>query len=100
MPFDVADFGADERVRQIDDVIRLIGVPTKWVKGKRRTGDARFCVTGALVELNASKLRPILLEAMNEVAGKRHESVEAFNDDTETTHFLLMHVLACARAEL
>jgi len=100
MPFDVAGFGVDDRVHQIDDVIQLIGAPDKWVKGKRRTGDGRFCVAGALIELSATRLRPVILEAINEVTGKRYGSVEAFNDDVETSHSMLMRVLERARVGL
>jgi hypothetical protein len=100
MPFDVAGFGFDDCVDQIDGVIQLIGVPHKWVKGKRRTGDGRFCVTGALIELSATRLRPVIFEAINEVTGTRYGSVEAFNDDVETSHSILMRVLERARAGL
>ena len=100
MPFDVAGFEADDRVSQIDDLIRLIGVAQNWVKGRRRTGDGRFCVNGAVIELNAIRLRPVILEAINQVTGKRYRSLEVFNDDTETTHFVLTRVLDRARADL
>jgi hypothetical protein len=100
MPFDGAGVGADRRVDQIDEVIWLIGLPQKWIKGKRRTGDGRFCVTGALIELGATRLQPAILDAMTEVTGKPYGSVEAFNDDPETTHFLLMRVLERARADV
>ena len=72
MPLDGTGFEADERVSQIDGVIHLIGLPHKWVKGKRRTGNGRFCLTGALIELSATRLRPVVLEAILEVTGKRY----------------------------
>jgi hypothetical protein len=100
MPFDVAGFGVDDRVLQIDNVIQLIGAPDKWVKGKRRTGAGRFCVTGALVELNAANLRPVIMDAMNKVTRRRYGSVEAFNDDVETSHSMLIRVLQRARGDL
>src|ERR1044071_5760839 len=100
MPFDAAYFEADVRLSQIDSVIQLIGIPQNWVKRRRRTGDGQFCVNGALVELNARKLQSVVLEAINQVSGKRYGSIEAFNDDVETSHVIVMRVLGCARANL
>jgi hypothetical protein len=100
MPLDGTGFEADERVSQIDGVIQLIGLPHKWVKGKRRTGNGRFCLTGALIELSATRLRPVVLEAILEVTGKQYGSIEAFNDDAETSHVIVMRVLGCARANV
>jgi hypothetical protein len=100
MPLDGTGFEADERVSQIDGVIQLIGLSHKWVKGKRRTGNGRFCLTGALIELSATRLRPVVLEAIPEITDKRYGSIEAFNDDVETSHVIVMRVLGCARANL
>ena len=98
MPFDGPGF--DNRVRKIDSVIQLIGAPHKWVKGKRRTNDGRFCVNGALIERSATNLSPLILQAANQVTGRRYGCLEAFNDKVETTHPLLIRVLARARADL
>jgi len=98
MPFDGPGF--DNRVRKIDAVIQLIREPDKWVKGKRRTNDGRFCVNGALIEMNAAKLSSLILQAANQVTGKTYGCLESFNDEVETTHPLLIRVLARARADL
>jgi hypothetical protein len=98
MPFDGPGF--DNRVRKIDAVMQLIGAPDKWVKGKRRTNDGRFCVNGALIERSAANLSPLILQAANQVTGKSYGCLEAFNDEAETTHPLLIRVLARARADL
>ena len=93
MPFDGAGFVHLDRLNHIEDVIQLIGRPEKWCKGRRRTQDGRFCVYGALVEVNARSLTPVILQAIHEVTGRRYYCVEVFNDDIATTHALVLRVL-------
>lgn len=94
MPFDGTGFIGSDRLSRIDAVIQLIGTPDKWCKGRRRTRDGRFCIYGALVEANALNLSTAILHAVQEVTGERYRCVEAFNDSLNTTHPLVVRVLA------
>jgi hypothetical protein len=97
MPFDGAGVVVPDRLNQIENVIQLIDAPEKWCKGRRRKRDGRFCVYGALVEVNARSLTPVLLQAIHEVTGRRYYCVEVFNDDIGTTHAVVLRVLNRAR---
>jgi len=101
MPFDGAGFvSPDNRLNQLEIVIDLIGAPEKWCKGRPRTRDGRFCIYGALVQVNARNLTPVILQAIHEVTNRRYYCVEVFNDDIGTTHALVLRVLTCARDHL
>ena len=100
MPFDGAGFIGSDRLSRIEAVIQLIGTPDRWCKGRRRTHDGRFCIYGVLVEANALNLSSAILHAAHEVTGERYCCVEAFNDNINTTHPLVVRVLARARDDL
>ena len=101
MPFDGTGLAvSDTRFNKIDDVIGLIAAPEKWCKGMAKTPDGRFCIRGALIAANAVNLRPVILEAIHEVTGRDYRRIEAFNDDVDTTHRMVLRVLAHARHNL
>ena len=101
MPFDGTGFAvSDTRFNKIEDVIGLIATPEKWCKGMAKTPDGRFCIRGALIAANAVNLRPVILEAIHEVTGRNYRRIEAFNDDVDTTHRMVLRVMAHARHNL
>src|SRR5207248_7282184 len=101
MPFDGTGFAvSDTRFNKIDEVIGLLATPDKWCKGMAKTPDGRFCIRGALIAANAVNLRPVILEAIHEVTDKKYRRVETFNDDVNTTHSMVLHVLTHARDNL
>ena len=98
MPFDGTGFAvSDTRFNKIDDVISLLAKPEKWCKGMETTPDGRFCIRGALMAVDAVNLRPVILEAIQEIAGKKYKWIEVFNDDLVTTHRMVLRVLVHAR---
>jgi hypothetical protein len=101
MPFDGIGFAvSDTQVNKIEDIIDLLATPDKWCKGVPKTPDGRFCIRGALIAVNAVNLRPVILQAIHEVTGRSYRRIEAFNDDVDTTHRLMLRVLAHARDDL
>src|ERR1044071_1528695 len=98
MPFDDTAFSvSDTRLNKIDDVIGLLATPDKWCKGMEKTPDGRLCIRVALIALDAVNLRPVILEAIQEIAGKKYKWIEVFNDDLVTTHRMVLRVLVHAR---
>ena len=96
MPFDGIGFPNSDRLNQIEDVTQLIGTPNEWCKGRYKTFDGRFCIQGAIIEVKAPEIRPIILQAIHEVTGKHYRRIERFNDEIGTTHPLVLRVLARA----
>ena len=98
MPFDGASLGAAEELRKIDSVIDLIGTPDKWCKGSIRTGDGRFCLRGAMREVDgADAMSPAILAAVYDVTGRHYRRIESFNDHPQTEHDQVIAVLMRAR---
>ena len=60
----VLGFPNSDRLNQIEDVIQLIDAPDKWCKGRYKTFDGRFCIWGAIVEVKAHELRPVILRSI------------------------------------
>jgi hypothetical protein len=97
MPFDGVSFGSAE-LRTIDSVIDLISTPDKWCKGNIRTGDGRFCLRGAMREVDgADAMSPTILAAVYEVTGRHYRRIESFNDHPQTDHGQVIAVLLRAR---
>jgi len=98
MPFDGAGFVPGDSLQKIDEMIELIGTPGRWAKGSFRTLDGRYCLRGAIREVDRSEtLGPVILEAINQVAGRRYCRIEAFNDSPRTNHEQIITVLMRAR---
>ena len=72
MPFDGIGFPNSDRLNKIEDVTQLIGTPDEWCKGRYKTFDGRFCIQGAIIEVKAPEIRPIILQAIHEVTGKHY----------------------------
>ncbi len=66
MPFDGAGFAPVEYIQRIDAVIELLETPDKWVKGILQTHDGRYCLRGAIREVDESEtLSPVILAAIS-----------------------------------
>lgn len=101
MPFDGVGYLASESLQKIDAVIDLMATPDKWCKGALRSVDGRYCLRGAILAENAgSLLEAPVLQAIHEVSGRRHQRIEAFNDDPKTDHALVTAVLLQARLNI
>jgi hypothetical protein len=100
MPFDGVGLGFDDRMYKIDRVIDLLATPDRWCKGTLRTYDGRHCIRAAIMAVDGATLRPIVLRAINKVAGRHYRSIEKFNDYPDTDHAQVLAVLARARTDL
>jgi hypothetical protein len=101
MPFDGIGSISEERLRKIDAVSDLLASPDKWYKGALTSHDGRHCIRGAILAVGASGfLEPAVLQAINDVTGKRFRRIEAFNDHPDTEHGQVVTVLAQARANI
>src|SRR5437764_1229902 len=98
MPFDGAGFPIDDRVSKIDQVIDLLATPNQWCKVQFKTHDGRYCIRGAIMAVEgADFLKPIMLQAIHQVTGKRYSRIESFNDHPYTQHAQVLRVLIRAR---
>lgn len=97
MPFDGAGYIAGECLQKIDAVIDLIGKPDTWCKGTLRSGDGRYCLRGAILAAHAGLLEAPILQAINDVTGRRYRRIESFNDHAQTDHRLVNAVLLRTR---
>jgi hypothetical protein len=100
MPFDGVGLGFDDRLSKIDKVIDLLATPERWCKGRFSTYDGRHCIRAAIMAVDGATLRPVVLRAINEVAGRHYRSIESFNDHPDTDHAQVVEVLARARTDM
>lgn len=85
MPYDGVGFAFDDRVEKIDKVIDLLATRHQWCQGKYKSSDGRYCIRSAIVAVEgADCLRPVVLQAIREVTGKRYIRIESFNDGFKT----------------
>jgi len=98
MPFDGVGFVSGECLQKLDAMIDLVCVPERWCKGTLRTGDGRYCLRGAIIEVGgAGILEAPILQAIRDVTRQRCRRIESFNDDLQTNHRLICAVLMRAR---
>jgi hypothetical protein len=98
MPFDGVGYITSESLERIDAVIDLMATPDKWCKGALRSIDGRYCLRGAILAENAAALLEApVLQAIQEVSGRRYQRIESFNDDPKTDHAMITTVLLRAR---
>ena len=102
MPFDGNEFeylDARQRVlremdEQLQQVRSLLAHEGRWCKGALETPDGRRCILGAMHAVHASRiLEPIVLGAIKDVTGRYYLRIDAFNDQRNTTHGLVLAVL-------
>jgi hypothetical protein len=102
MPFD--DDRHDDRNnadKKVDKVIALLATEDRWCKFFAESRDGQRCLWGAMwAEDAATVLEPFVLEAIRQVTGHRHQSVDTFNDDPATTHGMVLQVLHQARQNI
>jgi hypothetical protein len=101
MPFDGTVYDCHARsLDKMDKVIALLSDETRWCKKQLRTPDGRYCITGAMMAVDASsELRKPLL-AVEQVTGHYYRSIVSFNDHRLTTHALVVRVLCQARENM
>lgn len=98
MPFDGVGFAIEDPVSKIDQVIDLLATPDQWCKANLKTPDGRYCIRGAMRAVEGAEfLKPIVLQAIREVTGKRYLRIESFNDHPYTEHAQVLRVLMRAR---
>jgi hypothetical protein len=99
MPFDGAGYEVRDRMLdQIDRVIALLATEDKWCKRMLESRDGRRCILGAMRAADAMiELTAPILQAIEQVTGRRYMRIEIFNDHSSTTHPLVLRVLHQAR---
>ena len=102
MPFDGRELGRNERMLyQLGEVIELLRREDKWCQHQMKTKDDRRCILGALMHVGANAaVADAILGAAEEITGKAYRGVEAFNDDPDTDHRLVIAVLNRSRDHL
>jgi hypothetical protein len=102
MPFDGSEYEVRNRaLDQIDRVIALLATEDKWCKRMLESADGRRCILGAMRAADAMiALNAPILQAIEQVTGRRHHCVESFNDRETTTHPLVLRVLRQARENI
>jgi hypothetical protein len=102
MPFDGRDYSTRiEALEKIDRVIDQLPTEDRWCKGALYTVDGRRCILGAMQTVNgAMTLKQPILQAIEEVTGRRYTAIETFNDRRTTTHAQVMAVLRRARQDI
>jgi hypothetical protein len=102
MPFDGIAFAfSNDRLTKLDKVIELLATPEKWCKDTLRTPDGRYCIRGAIMAVDGlGTLKPVVLQAINELTSVHYRSIESFNDYPHTAHAQVVDVLARARHNL
>ncbi len=95
MPFDGSEYEVRNPVLdQIDRVIALLATEDKWCKRVLQSTDGRRCILGAMRAADAViELRAPILQAIEQVTGRRYRCIESFNDHGTTTHPLVLRVL-------
>jgi hypothetical protein len=102
MPFDGNDDESRiENLDTLDDVIALLRYKRHWCQGQLQTTDGRYCISGAMMAVGATlALRPLILQAIEQVTGRDYARIERFNDNPRTTHGLVIKVLHKARENI
>jgi hypothetical protein len=102
MPFDGRDYSTRiDDLEKIDRVIEQLPTEDRWCKGALYTVDGRRCILGAMQAVNgAMTLKQPILQAIQEVTGRRFTAIETFNDRRTTTHAQVMAVLQRARQDI
>jgi hypothetical protein len=102
MPFDGRDYSARiDALEKVDRVIEQLLTEDRWCKGALYTVDGRRCILGAMQAVNgAMTLKQPILQAIEEVTGRRFTAIETFNDRRTTTHAQVMAVLRRARRDI
>jgi hypothetical protein len=100
MPFDGLETPFNY-LAKIDQVIDLLGSPSRWIKHAYSTPQGRYCLKEALsVGGIADVLGPIILKAAEEITGKKFCCLESFNDWPQTSHGDILAVLHRARENI
>jgi hypothetical protein len=102
MPFDGRDYSTRiEALEKIDRVIEQLPSEERWCKGALYTVDGRRCILGAMQAVNgAMTLKQPILQAIQEVTGRRYTAIETFNDRRTTTYPQVVAVLNRARHDI
>jgi len=102
MPFDGSAYeGRARSLDKMDQVIELLSDEGRWCQRQIRSDDGRNCILGAMMAVDAvSELRKPTFLAIKQVTGRRHLSIEIFNDHPQTTHALVLKVLRQARENM
>ncbi|HEY3919701.1 MAG TPA: hypothetical protein VGL83_18065 [Stellaceae bacterium] len=102
MPFDGREYSLRvDALEKIDRVIDQLPSEERWCKGALYTVDGRRCILGAMQAVNgAMTLKQPILQAIQEVTGRRYTAIETFNDRRTTTHAQVMMVLRRARQDI
>lgn len=102
MPFDGREYSARiDALEKIDRVIEQLPSEERWCKGALYTVDGRRCILGAMQAVNgAMTLKQPILQAIQEVTGRRYTAIETFNDRRTTTHAQVVAVLRRARQDI
>ncbi|HLI23010.1 MAG TPA: hypothetical protein VKV32_17940 [Stellaceae bacterium] len=82
-------------------MIEQLPTEDRWCKGALYTVDGRRCILGAMQAVNgAMVLKQPILQAIQEVTGRRYTAIETFNDRRTTTHAQVIAVLQRARRDI
>jgi hypothetical protein len=102
MPFDGREYSTRiDALEKIDRVIEQLRSEDRWCKGALYTIDGRRCILGAMQAVNgAMTLKQPILQAIQEVTGRRYTAIETFNDRRVTTHAQVVEVLQRARLDI
>ncbi len=102
MPFDGRDYSTRiDALEKIDRVIEQLPSEERWCKGALYTVDGRRCILGAMQAVNgAMVLKQPILQAIQEVTGRRYTAIETFNDRRTTTYPQVIAVLNRARQDI
>jgi hypothetical protein len=102
MPFDGRDYSTRiDALEKIDRVIDQLPNEERWCKGALYTVDGRRCVLGAMQAVNGTMvLKQPILQAIQEVTGRRYTAIETFNDRRTTTYSQIVAVLHRARQDI
>ncbi|HEX4194966.1 MAG TPA: hypothetical protein VHY80_17790 [Stellaceae bacterium] len=102
MPFDGRDYSTRiDALEKIDRVIEQLPSEERWCKGALYTVDGRRCILGAMQAVNgAMVLKQPILQAIQEVTGRRYTAIETFNDRRTTTYPKVVAVLNRARQDI
>jgi hypothetical protein len=103
MPLDGTDLQVlrDPRLEKLGEIERLLINERQWCKHRLRDEHGRYCLAGAMQEVEALQLlKPIILRAAREVGGKRYWRIESFNDHPRTTHADILRALRRAREDI
>jgi hypothetical protein len=102
MPFDGRDYSQRiDALEKIDRVIEQLPDAEHWCQGALYTIDGRRCILGAMQAVpGAMTLKQPVLQAIQEVTGRRYTAIETFNDRRTTTHAQVITVLRRARKDI